>query len=154
MGRISSVALTPIGVIRTEHVDGKDTPRQPSFAKGCPGQVEVHPEYEDGLDGIENYSHIFLIFLFDRSDSFRMKVVPPHETRERGVFASRAPRRPNQIGLSLVRLVRRDGRVLHVEDVDMLDGTPILDIKPFSPAVDLREDATANWPDEAEPETT
>lgn len=130
--------VTPIGVIHTPHSVSKDTPNQPSRARGIPGRVEVLPEFEEGLDGVERFPYVYLIFAFDRVDETRLTVVPHSGDGPRGVFSTRSPRRPNSIGVSLVRLVGREGRVLHVEDVDMLDGTPLLDIKPYVADIDSR----------------
>jgi len=127
-----------MGVIRTPHTGDGETPRQPSYAAGVPGRVELLPEFEEGLDGIERYSHVYLIFAFDRVEETELTSTPPGEDSPRGVFATRSPRRPSGLGLSIVRLVGREGSVLHVEDVDMLDGTPLLDIKPFVPKIDNR----------------
>ncbi len=124
------ITCRPIGVIRTPHTDSAKTPRQPQRARGIEGRIEVDPRFEKGLAGIECYSHIVLLFVFDRAHPFRLTVTPPHDGISRGVFATRSPSRPNPIGMSVVRLLRREGRILHVADVDILDGTPILDIKP------------------------
>lgn len=124
------ITCQPIGVIRTPHTDSAHTPRQPQHALGIEGRVEVDPRFEEGLAGIERYSHLVLLFAFDRARTAHLTVTPPHDGVTRGVFATRSPSRPNPIGMSVVRLLRREGRVLHVVDVDLLDGTPILDIKP------------------------
>jgi len=126
-----SITCRPIGVIRTPHTDSATTPRQPHHAQGIKGRIEVDPRFEKGLTGIECYSHIVLLFVFDRAHPYRLTVTPPHDSILRGVFATRSPSRPNPIGLSVVRLLRREGNCLHVADVDMLDRTSILDIKPY-----------------------
>ena len=95
------------------------------------GRVEVFPEYAEGLRDLEGFSHVYLIYQFHRTSGTKLTVKPFLQDVERGVFATRAPCRPNPLGLSLVRLVRRDGRVLHIEGVDVLNGTPLLDIKPY-----------------------
>lgn len=138
----------PIGVIRTPHTRAADTPIQPVYAKGVRGRVELAPEYEPGLRDIEGFSHLHLIYAFDRAGAARLEVVPYLDDRSHGVFATRSPSRPNAIGLSLVRLIGREGAVLHVEDVDMLDGTPLLDIKPYIGRFDSRPDARCGWQDE------
>jgi len=142
-----------IGVIRSPHTRAEETPIQPSFAKGVPGRVEMLPEYEAGLRDIEGFSHIYLVYAFDRAGPCSLETTPCLGDRPRGVFATRAPSRPNGLGLSLVRLVRREGAVLHVEDVDILDGTPLLDIKPFIGRFDSREDAVCGWQDDVDDET-
>jgi len=95
------------------------------------GVLELLPEFETGLTDIEGFSHLFVIWVFDRSQGFELMGTPPSDDRPHGVFATRSPWRPNPIGLTVVRLLRRDGSRLHVRGVDMLDGTPILDIKPY-----------------------
>ena len=149
--RESDVALLEfrlIGVIRSPHSRAEDTPIQPTFAKGIPSQVEILPEYERGLRDIDGFSHLYLLYVFDRAEPARMEVTPYLDNQPRGVFATRAPCRPNPLGLSLVRLMRRDGRVLHIEDVDILDGTPLFDIKPYVSRFDTLEGARCGWQDE------
>jgi tRNA-Thr(GGU) m(6)t(6)A37 methyltransferase TsaA len=147
------IEYTPIGVIRSPHTRAEETPIQPVFAEGIPGRVELSPEYERGLRDIEGFSHLYLLYAFDRAEPPCLEVVPFLGTKPRGVFATRAPCRPNALGLSLVRLVRREGRVLHVEDVDILDRTPLLDIKPYVGRFDSRDGARGGWHDEIDDET-
>jgi len=142
-----------IGVIRTPFDDPSRGPIQPVYAKGVAGRVEVIPEFADGLDDLDGFSHVHLVYVFHRSTETRLRVKPYLQDVERGVFATRAPVRPNPIGLSLVRLVRREGCVLHVEDVDALDGSPLLDIKPYVPRFDVRTDARAGWQEDVDDET-
>lgn len=139
----TDITQRPIGVIHTPHTDSAATPRQPSYAEGVSGTVELFPEYEEGLRGIERYDYVYLIFAMDRAGAPKLSATPPGETESRGIFATRSPRHPNGMGLSLVRVVGREGRTLKIEDVDMLDGTPLLDIKPYSPAIDIRESAAS-----------
>jgi len=150
---VDDFRLKQIGVIRTPFDDPSSTPIQPVYSKGTKGRVEVLPEFAPGLDDIEGFSHVYLVFLFHRATGTRLRVKPYLQDVERGVFATRAPVRPNHIGLSLVRLVRREGRVLHVEDVDMLDGSPLLDIKPYAPRFDVRAEARAGWQEDVDEET-
>jgi len=124
------IVFRSIGVIRSPHTDPKRTPIQPRYARGVEGRVEVDPAFEEGLDDLDGFSHVVLLYQFDRARPPQMKVVPYLDDAPRGVFATRAPARPNPIGMSVVRLLRRDGRILHIADVDVLDGTPLLDIKP------------------------
>lgn len=146
-------AYRPIGVIRSGHTVADQTPIQPIYASGCRGSVEVFPEFAEGLRDLEGFSHVYLIYHFHRSAPPRLVVKPFLQDVERGVFATRAPCRPNAIGLSIVRLVRREENVLHIEDVDILDGTPLLDIKPYTAKFD-RVDTTRNgWQDEIDAET-
>jgi tRNA-Thr(GGU) m(6)t(6)A37 methyltransferase TsaA len=142
---VKDITYGPIGVIRSPHTEKKDTPIQPVFARGVAGRVELLPEYEEGLRDIEGFSYIYLLYAFDRAREPRLLVVPYLEDVERGVFATRSPSRPNALGMSLVRLLRREGTVLHIEDIDVLDGTPLLDIKPYISRYDSREDARSGW---------
>ncbi|MCI7505993.1 tRNA (N6-threonylcarbamoyladenosine(37)-N6)-methyltransferase TrmO [Desulfovibrio piger] len=126
----------PIGIIHTPHTDPAQTPRQPIHAADFTGQVEIFPEFAAGLEGLEHYVRIWLLFAFHKAEAPRLHVIPHGQKQERGVFTTRAPCRPGGIGMSLVPLLRRDGNILHVSHVDMLDGTPLLDIKPHSPDLD------------------
>ncbi|MBD3236596.1 MAG: tRNA (N6-threonylcarbamoyladenosine(37)-N6)-methyltransferase TrmO [Candidatus Eisenbacteria bacterium] len=141
------IRLRPIGRIHSPHRDPHKTPIQPVWARGIAGRVEVFETFAPGLEDLEGFSHIHLLYYFDRADGECLRVTPYLEDRERGVFATRAPSRPNRIGLSLVRLIAREGRILHVEDLDVLDGTPLLDIKPVIARCDLREDVRSGWQD-------
>ena len=141
----ASLVVRPIGVIRTPHTRPEETPIQPVFAEGIAGRAEILPEYAEGLADLEGFSHIWLLYWFDRARPMRLTVRPFLEDAEHGVFATRAPTRPNPLGLSLVRLVRREGCVLHLEDVDVLDGTPLLDIKPHAPRFDRRAEVRTGW---------
>ena len=151
MGEINSglvpIIVKPIGVIHSPHINSTQTPIQPVFASGIEGTVEVLPEYAEGLKDIEGFSHIHLFYHFHKSSVERLTVIPFLEDAEHGVFATRSPNRPNRIGISLVRLLRRKGNVLFVEDVDILDGAPLLDIKPFVSRFDVRNDVACGWQD-------
>jgi tRNA-Thr(GGU) m(6)t(6)A37 methyltransferase TsaA len=136
--------LQPIGIIHSPHTDKKQTPIQPTRSQAV-GRIEVFPEFMDGLDGLDGFSHIILLYIFDRSDGFSLRVQPFLDDRTHGVFATRYPYRPNPLGLSIVRLLKRDGALLEIEGVDVLDGTPLLDIKPYVPDFDLHLDARAGW---------
>ncbi|HIH02665.1 MAG TPA: tRNA (N6-threonylcarbamoyladenosine(37)-N6)-methyltransferase TrmO [Methanoregulaceae archaeon] len=139
------VVLRPIGVIRSPYEDPVGMPIQPGGARGVRGAVEIFPEFGDGLADLEGFSRVILIYLFHRSVGHALRVVPFLDVRERGVFATRAPRRPNPIGLSVVRLVGVEGYRLAIEDVDILDGTPLLDIKPYIPSIDAFPDEREGW---------
>jgi tRNA-Thr(GGU) m(6)t(6)A37 methyltransferase TsaA len=139
------ITFIPIGVVHSEHRELEKTPIQPFFAKKCPGTVEVYPEYEEGLKDIEGFSHLILLYHFNRSAGSSLIVRPYLDNSDRGIFATRHPSRPNPIGLSIVRLIRREGVLLFMEDVDILDGTPLLDIKPYFPQYDAPEAARAGW---------
>lgn len=139
------IEYRPIGFIHTPFKEPSGTPIQSSRGRGVRGNVEVFPEYSDGLADLEGFSHVVLLYHFDRVRGFELRVTPYLDTVERGLFATRAPRRPNPIGLSLVRLVGIEGRVLTIEDVDILDGTPLLDLKPYVPEFDHREATRQGW---------
>jgi len=143
------LAFVPIGVIRTPFTRPKGMPIQPSGAKDVRGRVEVLPAYHDGLKDLDGFSHIILLYHFHLSQGYSLTVVPFLDTRPRGLFATRAPRRPNPIGLSVVRLERVEGGVLHVRDVDVLDATPLLDIKPYVPKFDAPTGARSGWLEDA-----
>ncbi len=152
-----TLTLTPIGVIHSEHHEPDATPIQPVCAGGSAGRVEVFEEYAEGLDDVEGFSHLYLIYWFHRlagpgkgGTKPPLKVVPFLDDVPRGVFATRSPRRPNPIGLSLVRLVERRGAELLVEDLDVLDATPLLDIKPYVEGFDLRLGTRGGWTEDVD----
>ena len=124
-------------------------PIQPAGATSVKGSVEVLSAFQDGLQDLGGFSHIILLYLFHRSRGFELKVVPFLDTTLRGVFATRAPKRPNPIGLSVVQLERIEGGVLYVEGIDVLDGTPLLDIKPYVPDFDAQVEARTGWLEQA-----
>jgi tRNA-Thr(GGU) m(6)t(6)A37 methyltransferase TsaA len=150
--RETAITYRPIGVIRSEHVAAQETPIQPAYAKGCKGRVEVFPEFAPGLRDLEGFSHVYLIYHFHQAGPAKLMVKPFLQDVERGVFATRAPCRPNAVGLSIVELVRREGNVLHLDGVDILDGTPLLDIKPYTAKFDRFETARNGWQDEVDEE--
>ena len=141
------ISLRPIGVIRTPFSARAGTPIQGALAPDVEGTVEVHEEYLEGLTDVDGFSHLILLYLFDQSDGYALRVKPYLDPVERGLFATRAPRRPNPIGLTIVRLLSIEGCRLKVAGVDMLDGTPLLDIKPFVPDFDVRKDVSCGWID-------
>jgi tRNA-Thr(GGU) m(6)t(6)A37 methyltransferase TsaA len=149
----SRIIYKPIGVIHSEHAIAEETPIQPAYAKGCCGRAEIFPEYEEGLRDLDGFSHIYLIYHFHLSESVKLIVKPFLQDVERGVFATRAPSRPNMIGLSIVELVRREGNVLYLDGVDILDGTPLLDIKPYIARFDCVQTFRNGWQDEVDEET-
>ncbi len=126
---MKDIIFKPIGVVHSPLKDGRDAPRQPKWSE-FEGEIEIFPEFAEGLEGLEKLDSIVVVFNFDRSEGFSMKVTPPHRDRECGVFASRSPRRPNGIGISTLKLLSVEANILRVGGVDMLDGTPVLDIKP------------------------
>jgi tRNA-Thr(GGU) m(6)t(6)A37 methyltransferase TsaA len=139
--------LKPVGVIHSTFKEPAGTPIQPPFAEGAEGIVEVFPEYADGLHDLEGFDRIWLLYWLDRAPSPRLRVVPFRDEVERGLFATRAPCRPNPIGLSCVRLLRIEHNLLTVGGVDVLDGTPLLDIKPYVPEFDAFPQSRAGWLD-------
>ncbi len=149
----SRIQYKPIGVIHSEHIIADETPIQPAYAKGCRGRAEIFPEYEEGLRDLDGFSHIYLIYHFHRSKSVKLTVKPFLQDVERGVFATRAPSRPNAIGLSIVELVSREGNILYLDGVDILDGTPLLDIKPYIARFDCVQTLRNGWQDEVDEET-
>ena len=146
------ITCTPIGMIHSEHRDSEETPIQPVYARGCLGQVEVFPDYAEGLKDLEGFSHVVLLYHFHCAGDALLTVQPFLEDAPRGVFSTRHPRRPNRIGLSVVRLLRLEGNNLFVEDVDILDGTPLLDIKAYMPRFDQVEGARGGWNDRVDGE--
>ena len=142
----------PIGIIHTPFEEISGIPIQPSAAAGVRARVEVFPQYVEGLQDLAGFSHIYLLYHFHRAKQYRLKVVPFLDTQLRGLFATRAPRRPNSIGLSVVRLIEVDESSLQVENVDMLNGTPLLDIKPYVPGFNDSEDVRIGWLEKARAE--
>ena len=142
---MDSIELKPIGVIHTPFKEPKGTPIQPGRSDGARGTVEVYQQYEMGLKDLDGFSHITLLYHFHLSTGFKLMVTPYLDDRERGLFATRAPRRPNPIGLSVVKLEKIEGNILHVTNVDMIDGTPLLDIKPYVREFDAAEDFRIGW---------
>jgi tRNA (adenine37-N6)-methyltransferase len=128
---VKSVTLMPIGTVRTPFSETKQIPKGPDARHDAEGVIEIRPDLERGLQDIEGFSHLFVIWVFDRADGYDLVARPPTDDREHGVFASRSPRRPNPLALTVVELLRRDGARLHVRGVDMLDGTPVVDLKPY-----------------------
>lgn len=142
---MDKIQYTPIGRIRSSFKQANGTPIQASASENSRGTIEVFPEFTEGLEGLEGFSHIWLFYHFHLPGKAVLKVKPFLDELEHGVFATRAPRRPNQLGASIVRLERIEGNVLHILDLDILDNTPLIDIKPYVPAFDNREDALTGW---------
>ncbi len=141
------VCYRPIGVVRSPFTEPAQAPRQPQRGAGVEARIELHAGrgFEFALSDIETWRYLWVLFWFHRAESFRAKVRPPRSRTRRGLFATRAPHRPNPVGMSVVELVRVEGLVLHVRDVDILDGTPVLDIKPYVAYSDAVPDAGAGW---------
>ena len=143
------VVYRPIGTVHSPFSEAAGMPIQPSRGRGIRGTVELEPEYAEGLQDLHGFSHAVLLCHLHRSRGFTLKVVPFLDDTPRGVFATRAPRRPNPIGLSVVRLVSIEGNRITFEGVDLIDGTPVLDIKPYVPEFDEREEIRLGWLEEA-----
>ncbi len=137
--------MDAIGTIRTPYKTKQDCPIQPLYTSDAFGRVEVLEKYAEGLTDIQGFSHIYLLYLFDRSNAISLVRSTFLDDTPHGIFASRHPCRPNAIGLSIVKLIRREGNVLIVEGVDMLDETPLLDIKPYIPKYDAIPSASEGW---------
>jgi len=140
----------PIGVIHSEHRAEDKTPIQPLFAKGCRGCVELFSEFADGLLDLQDFSYIYLIYHFHKAQQVKMRVKPYLQDVDHGIFATRAPFRPNPIGLSVVELLNIEGCILHFDGADMIDGTPLLDIKPYVSRFDMRKVKKNGWQDEVD----
>jgi tRNA-Thr(GGU) m(6)t(6)A37 methyltransferase TsaA len=145
----ASFTLKPIAYIRSPYTQTAEVPKGLGAKHEVEGTIELLPELEAGLTDIEGFSHLYVIWVFDRSDRVELIGTPPCDTTPHGVFATRSPYRPNPIGLTVVQLLRRDGRSLHVKGIDMLDGTPILDIKPYLSSV-AESALRRGWLEEAE----
>lgn len=146
--RGASYAVAPIGVVRSPFAELAQAPRQPAAARGVRGTIELAPGrgLEHALEGITAWSHLWIVFWFHLAEGATVrKVRPPRSTEKLGVFATRSPHRPNPIGLSLVRLRAVRGLTVEVEDLDLVDGTPVLDLKPYVPYADVAEGATSGW---------
>ncbi len=140
-----TLTLTPIGTIHSPYTTLAGMPIQPAGAKGVAGTVELLPELTPGLADLDGFSHLILIYWFHQSNGYALSVTPFLDKAPRGLFATRAPKRPNAVGLSVVRLSGVRGNVLDLLDVDVLDGTPLLDVKPYVPAFDAHPEARAGW---------
>jgi tRNA-Thr(GGU) m(6)t(6)A37 methyltransferase TsaA len=142
---MKEIRYTAIGVIHSPFKDLKGMPIQTTAAKGIGGTVEVDPEYQAGLRDLEGFSHIILLYHFHHAKGYALEVQPFMDEQMRGVFATRAPRRPNAIGISVVKLVKVEGGTIFVEDIDIANGTPLLDVKPYVPEFDVRAVEKIGW---------
>jgi len=149
---MEDIISRPIGIIRSPHDKAEGMPIQPSSARGIKGSVEIFPEFAAGLKDIEGFSHIILVYHFHLSKGYQLEVKPFLDDNKRGVFATRAPRRPNNIGISVVKLVKVEDNTLYIEKVDVINGTPLLDIKPFVPDFDAATDVKIGWLTKSKPE--
>ena len=142
---MNEIKYQPIGIIHSPFKEPRGTPIQPTAAKDVEGTVEVFPEYAEGLKDVDGFSHLILIYHFHLAKRVSLKVKPYMDNNLRGIFATRAPPRPNPIGLSIVQLIKVERNMLHIRDVDVVDGTPLLDIKPYVPEFDLRKVEKTGW---------
>ncbi len=139
----------PIGTVHSPFRDIAGMPIQPAAAEGIGGRIELLPEYREGLKDVDGFSHIIVIYHLHEAAGAALTVTPFLDSRPRGVFATRAPTRPNPIGVSVLKLLRVEGPILHVENLDILDGTPVLDVKPYVPEFDHPERIRIGWLEEA-----
>ena len=144
-GPVTAFMYTPIGTIHSPYTDIAGMPIQPSGARGVRGTIEIRSDFCEGLCDLDGFSHIILLYALHRCTGYSLTVTPFLDPAPHGIFATRSPKRPNAIGLSVVRLVGVDGCMLTIEDVDILDGTPLLDIKPYVPAFDAHPDTRHGW---------
>lgn len=142
---MNEIRYKPIGIIHSPFKESKGTPIQPASGKGIKGTVEIFPEYVKGLQDIEGFSHIILLYHFHLSKTVSLVSKPYLDDTPHGIFAIRGPNRPNPIGISVVRLINVNNNILHVEDMDIVDDTPLLDIKPYVPEFDKREVQKVGW---------
>ncbi len=142
---MDEIKYKPIGIIHSPFKQPSGTPIQPPGAQGIEGTVEIAPEYAEGLKDIEGFSHIILIYHFHLARGSSLVVKPYMDDHSHGIFATRAPYRPNSIGMSIVSLIQVDGNTLHIRDVDIVDGTPLLDIKPYVPEFDAPDVDKIGW---------
>jgi tRNA-Thr(GGU) m(6)t(6)A37 methyltransferase TsaA len=142
-----SINITPIGIIETPFDDLKGMPIQPSGADKIQGTIIIDTEYEEGLSDLEGFSHIILLYHFHKSKGYNLMVKPFMDDQQRGLFSTRAPRRPNPIGLSIVQLIKIENNKISIQGIDVLNGTPLIDIKPYVPGFDAREVTKLGWLD-------
>lgn len=139
------IEFSSIGTIHTPFVQREGMPIQPPGAGGVKGTIDILPQYHEGLKDLDGFSHIILLYFFHRSEGYNLQPIPFMDTQPRGLFSTRAPRRPNPIGLSVVELESIENGTLHVKNVDMLDETPLLDIKPYVPHFDPKGPVRCGW---------
>jgi tRNA-Thr(GGU) m(6)t(6)A37 methyltransferase TsaA len=145
----SSIEFKPIGIVHSPFKDLQGMPIQPTGAAGVKGTVEVFDEYKEGLKDLDGFSHIILLYFFHLAKGFKLQVVPFMDSKPRGLFSTRAPKRPNPVGLSVVQLDEIKDGVLYIQNVDILDQTPLIDIKPYVPEFDKRVKFRTGWLEKA-----
>ncbi|MBX3233647.1 MAG: tRNA (N6-threonylcarbamoyladenosine(37)-N6)-methyltransferase TrmO [Labilithrix sp.] len=141
----AELLVRPIGFVRSPFAEKVEAPRQGILAEGVEGSIELLPEYADALDDLAAFDRVWILFWFHRAEGWKPKVLPPRSEVKRGLFATRSPHRPNPIGITAARLERVDGLTVHVRDHDLVDGTPVLDLKPYIPYADAFPDAGSGW---------
>ena len=139
------IVYKPIGIIHSPFNEPKGVPIQSTSAKRIRGEVEIFQEYKEGLKDLDGFSHIILIYHFHLTKNFKLEVKPFMDNEFHGVFATRAPARPNPIGISIVHLIKIEDNILYIEDVDIVNGTPLLDVKPYVPQFDIKEVYKIGW---------
>jgi len=144
---MKNIIFKPLGIIHTPHTNPDKTPIQPVYAEEFEGKIEIFPEYADGLKDLDGFSHIYLLYEFHKTDKTKLHVIPFLDKVERGIFSTRAPFRPNKIGISTVELIKVEGNFVYVRGIDVLDGTPLIDIKPYTEKFDLRKVTKSGWQD-------
>ena len=142
---MNEIIFTPIGIIHTPYKEAKDIPIQGTFKKDAEGWIELDKKYTPGLKDLKGFSHAFLLYYFHKSAKEQLQGKPYLEDEVHGIFSIRSPHRPNHIGLSIVRIKEIQGNKIYFNEVDMLDGSPLLDIKPYSKYFDSREDSVSGW---------
>ncbi len=142
---MKSINYDPIGIIHSPFKTLENMPIQPSAGKGIQGTIEIKPEFQEGLNDLDGFSHIYMIYHLHHSEGYKLKVIPFLDDQLRGLFSTRSPRRPNPIGISVVRLINIKENIITIEDLDILDGTPLLDIKPFVPHMYNTDDYKIGW---------
>jgi len=142
---MNGIKYRQIGIIHSPFKEPRGTPIQPTAASGIDGSVEIFQEYTEGLEDLDGFSHVILVYHFHLCKESSLKIKPYMDNQARGVFSTRAPCRPNPIGISVVRLVRIEKNILHIRDIDIIDGTPLLDVKPYVPDFDVRNIEKFGW---------
>ena len=140
-----NMEFQPVGVVISPHKNRSGMPIQPTFAKGCRGKIIIDKKYTEGLKDLDGFSHIIVIFHLHQSSGYKLSVVPYLDNTPHGLFATRTPNRPNPVGLSVVKLIEVKGNELIIENIDMLDGTPVIDIKPYIPDFDEATEVKTGW---------
>ena len=143
------IKYQPIGFIHSPFTDLENMPIQPAGKASGPGTVDILPEFSEGLKDVDGFSHVILIYHLHKVRRYQLTVTPFLDQQPRGIFATRAPTRPNPVGISVVKLLKIEGNRLYVDEVDILDGTPLIDLKPYVPEFDVRSDARAGWLEKA-----